>query len=381
MTAEWYERPFSRDTALQLFDEARNFTTEVIINYMPEVANTWPLGNELHAVHNFNPCGAIVHASHSPSMWNTFHMHTRNSHAAHVIIMAGSRLNQLGGNRYPLLKTLPASILMPHSIMTPIPHSGFMSNITWGVELRTCSKLRPYNGIGEPPPVMHSEETEDIFRRGISERPDEFDFYWSGDLWREKFEGRAYGWEGYYFEKPTQAQVESLIIILMAMNKIAGKMDQRIILPSNCIHPELHPLPIIPWSDIRSIVTADWDKYKHPYFINTLFHTKTNDYAFESRDINYYDEGTIGEQLDIHRWRTYANDGQLEAIDWTENWISNAKKSVMKNRSPVIHKLAKRGYDTSDVEFSTKLYGISRGMANSPNQDIITALSRNMRGL
>lgn len=371
----WYQRNFSRETALELFDEARSFTEEVVINYMPEVAQAWPLGNELHNVHGFNPKGAIIHVSGSPSMWNTFHMHTRNSHSAHVIIMTGGRFKSLQGGRYELLEALPANILIPHPIMTPLPHSGFLSSKTWGIELRSCGKLRPYDGMNEPPPIMNVEETDTVFRRGLDDYPSKYKYYWRGDLWRKKFHGKVYGWEGFYYELPTIAQIETLLVILMAMNKIADGFDRRFVIPSNCVHQQLPVLPIIPWTDFRNVVTTNWNNYQTPKFVETLFYKKHELYTFEADDIDYYDEGTIGEQLDIHRWRTYANNGELEYLnlDPEEPAINNiVTRKKIKHYSP----LMRLGYDSRYIKSAENLYAISRGLTTASRQDILSSIGQ-----
>jgi hypothetical protein len=243
-----------------------------------------------------------------------------------------------------------------------------MSTKTWGIELRSCGKLRPHTHDEiEPPPIMSNEETDFHFRKGYSDFPEQYNYYWKGDLWRKRFEGKVYSWEGYYYELPTAAQIETLFVILMAMNAIVGKLDKRIILPSNCVKAHLHPFPIIPWYDMRGIVTTRWDEYDAPDIVDELF--VKDPYTWEGYDLDYYDEGTVGEQLDVHRWRTYANDGQLESIDWE---IKNEKILSPKE----VAMLRKLGYSASDHNFALQMYALSRGMITPQKQDIITALNQ-----
>jgi hypothetical protein len=366
----WFHGPITREMAERFFQQAHDFTTEVVINYMPETAQAWPLGNQLFKP--FEPQGAVVTLSHSPSMWNSFHLHTRNVYSSHILVMSGRRMVSRSLNHYDMLEHIPATILAPHPIDVSLPHAGWLSTKTWGIELRSCGLLRPHEGQQPPAPLTGAEVNDDTFRVGVDRVPTDFDFFWRSNMWRKPFTGKVYGWEGYFFELPSCEQIETMIIVLRCMNALAGKMDRRLILPSNCVKSDIPTLPILPWKALRTEVTENWDSYDVPPWVDTVFHPDSAS-SYEREDLDYYDEGTIAEQLSEHRWRIGHDDGQLDCVDWRKEFLSQFAPKPRFYRE-----LNALGFDNSDARFALDVYAISAGLQGAADQDIISALLRDI---
>jgi len=360
----WFEVRFNKALALQFLEECWNFTSEYVLNNAREIVSTWPLSNTMaRNVFKFQPEGAVVHISETPSMWNALRMQTGHVFASHFIVMAGQRTNYL--DRFPLLKQLPSTVFMLYPFDTIIPHSGFMSPRTWGIELRNAGRLRPVPEGIDPMPLMPSEETDMNFVVADNER---YDYYWRQNLWRYKFDGPVGRHKNEFYEIPTIAQVTSLIAILRVLDCLQETddeygLDRRMVIPSNCVSAHQPKLPFIDWNAIRN-VTLERDIIKPEW--HWMSHLHTGRCSFEGHDLDWDDESLTAEQFDGIRWRGDHDDGQMGMLNENRSFLlATAYK----------RNLRELGYDTEDCNFALSLWAIAHGLGSAPDEIVYRRLN------
>jgi hypothetical protein len=364
----WFEVNFNKDLARQFLEECWNFTSEYVLNNARELVPSWPLTNIMpKSVFKFEPDGAVIHISETPSMWNALRMQTGHVFASHFIVMAGQRAHAL--DRYPLLKQLPSTVFMLYPVDAMIPHAGFLSPRTWGIELRNAGRLRPVKEDIEVMPLMPSEETERNFTAIDNGR---YDCYWRQDLWRHKFEGPVGRFENSFYEMPTLAQVTSLIALLRALDCLYGDeenygLDRRLVVPSNCVSAQSVKLPFIHWDGVRNamldreIINPEWE---------WLAPLSTDPCQFEGHDLDWDDESLLAEQFDHVRWRGDRDDGQANVLDEERAFaLANGYK----------RSLAMLGYDTSDCDFSLAMWAIARGLGTNTDEIVYARMNQESR--
>lgn len=362
----WFEVNFNKDLAREFLTECWNFTSEFVLNNARELVPTWPLSNTMpRNVFKFNPEGAIVHISETPSMWNALHMQTGHVFASHFIVMSGNRARG-PLSRYPLLKQLPSTVFMLYPLEALLPHSGYLSNRTWGIELRNAGRLRPVPKGLTAMPLMPSEETD---RNFVVNDDENYDFYWKQDLWRNKFDGPVGRFENSFYELPTIAQVTSLIAILRALDCIHDNddeygLDQRLVVPSNCVSAQHTKLPFIHWDGVREhmlkreIINPEWE------WLAPLSHDSCQ---FEGQDLDWDDESLTAEQFDQLRWRGARDDGESSVLN---------EERILTMASGYKRSLRVLGYDTSDTNFSLNMWAIANGIGNLPEELIYDRMNK-----
>jgi len=361
----WFEEDFSKDVARDFLRECWNFTSEYVLNHARELVPTWPLTNIMPKnVFQFEPDGAVVHISESPSMWNTLRLQTGHVFASHFIVMTGKHASVF--NQYPLLNELPSTVFMLYPFDVMIPHAGFLSAKTLGIELRNAGRLRPVPYGTEPLPLMPSEENDRHFT--ITNTQD-YDYYWRQDLWRHKFAGPVGHLGEYAYELPSRAQIISTLALLRTIECLLGDedtygLDRRMIVPSNCVSAQHTKLPFIDWDAMRELTlrrgeipTQDW---------MTIFPTRTNT-DFEWYDLHNDDESLIAEQFDLLRWRGERDDGQLTTLNEDREF----KLATGYKRA-----LGAEGYDTTDLNFSLNLWAIANGIGGNTDEIIYNKLNQ-----
>jgi hypothetical protein len=360
----WFEEDFDKETAIEFLLECQNFTSEYVLNHARELVTTWPLTNVMPKnVFQFKPEGAVVHISETPSMWNALHMQTRNLFSSHFLVMSGQRAMHL--QNYPLLSQLPSTIFMLYPLDAMIPHAGYMSPRTWGIELRNAGRLRPVLTGNKPLPLMPSEETERNFMATDNVK---YDCYWRQDLWRHKFNGPVANFEDYYYELPTVSQVISLTALLRALDCVAEEnngygLDRRLVIPSNCISAQHLKLPFINWNIIREqiilrdVINPKWE------WLAPLSHDPCQ---FEGHDLDWEDESLLAEQFDDTRWRGERDDGQGVLLN---------ESRAFKLASGYTRSLSMFGYDSTDPDFSLKMWAIARGMGTNAEELIYNRIN------
>jgi hypothetical protein len=358
----WYEKILHVDTARQFIEECRSFTTEYIVNFCPEVVHQWPFSNKLPShIYDFEPDGAIVHISDTPSMWNAINMLSRHMYGSHFVIMAGS--HNPGGSsleNYPLLSQLPATVLMIHDPDQLVAHAGYLSQCSWGIELRNTGRLRPYRKGMKPTPLTPAEETD----RNFKAEPDaRYDCYWRPDLWRYPFPGPACRWEDYFYEMPSMAQVHTLVAVLRVLHQLHG-LDRRLIVPSNCVSGSIPTLPVLPWDYIRECATAQGavDMTSDRF---TIF--SKGPCTWETHDLDWEDESLQGEIMERARWRGELDDGKLVILDQDREFaMSNGYART----------LGYFGYDVTDPNFSLHMWAMAQELGDAKDSDIYNRLNQ-----
>jgi len=358
----WFEEDFDRETADQFIDECRRFTEEFIINYAREMIPSWPLTNVLPShLFDFQPEGVVVHSSETPSLWNALHMCTRHVYGTHFMVLAGRRMPHQDQLHYPLLAQLPTTVLMLYPLDAIVPHAGYISTKTWGIELRNAGRLRPVEKGLQPTPLMPSELTERNFKADPDKR---YDVYWHQNLWCYPFEGQAARWEDYYYEMPTTSQVISLVALLRVLDFYAGGLDRRMVIPSNCINGSEPKLPLIAWNAVRlSMIEREVIKPEYEW----LSYLSNHLCQFEAHDLENEDESFIGEQLESMRWRGEREDGQLQLL------LSERKFVLAKGYRRSLEYL---GYDSIDMNFSLHMWALAKGMLDVRDEEIYNRLNR-----
>lgn len=352
----WFEMIFDQRTVVEFFSECRQFTEEFIVNYAKEMSPTWPLTNILPRQHfDFEPNGAIVHTSESPSIWNTLHMCTRHIYGTHFLILSGRNTTITHHlKRYPLLSALPTPILMLYPIDAHVPHSGYLSAKTWGIELRNAGKLRPVRKGFPPLPLMPSEETDSNFRikPGQSYEP-----YWRQNLWCLPFPGNVFQLDDYIYEMPTYHQLISLVILLRVLDTYTNGIDMRAVVPSNCVSGDQTKFPYFRWDLIREMA-AKRGRIRHVR--EWMIHPTTNT-PYEYYDLEYEDESLLGELMEVMRWRGERDDGQLNMLYGDREFF------LARGYRPILQPL---GYDTSDPDFAMRMWAATRGLQEHKDNEI-----------
>lgn len=358
----WFETDFDRATADQFVEELHRYTEEFILNYAKEITITWPLTNVLpRSLFKFNPRGAVIHSTETPSIWNALHLNTKHVFGTHFVVMSGKHENKSTMSRFPLLAQLPAEILMLYPLDALVPHSGFVSPFAWGIDLRNAGQLRPFPKHMRPMPIMPSEENARNFKMSAEGR---YDPYWRSRLWCYPFEGPTVRWEDYLFELPTVQQVVSLIALLRVLDHYANGMDRRLIIPANCISGGVPSLPVLVWNIIRDMVAERNVINPEHEWLNYLWSSTT---PHELHDVEDENESMHGEQMERARWRGERDDGQLAAIKSARQF---------KLASGYKRDLDKLGYDASDPNFALQLWAISQGLTIAREEDIYSKANR-----
>jgi len=314
MSKKWYEQSISKDLATNFFQQLKEFTAEYIINYAPDLAITWPPSNRLMGIGEYNPKGAVIHSTRTPSIWNTFRTLLHNVYGTHITVMFKKHVMQYA-DRYNLLKELPSDAFMIYDLNTPIQHSGYISPVTWGIDLRNTGILRPFDSKLRAPPLNVFEEVPRNFRRAYQYH-DDINMYWNYNYWRESFLGSTYNYEGYYYEKPSRMQVESLIVILRCMSAYSSDFNPEMIIPANCIHGMQPEFPIIPWQLINDYLdpntNIDFKSNESEWLKLFVQNTKYTKCVWEMHDIE--DPTWVNNQLRQAGWRADLNSGHLRYV-------------------------------------------------------------------
>lgn len=355
----WFEKGIDKKQAEDLFTEIEEYTLTTIINDAREMRDLWPFAGDIATV-PFEPKGVVVHISRTPSLWNAFHLLSRHVYGSHFLIAAGRhRKDNLLG--YPLLRDLPSAIFSPFKFDQLIQHSGYLSQHTFSIELRTVGMLRPH--IADvPPPVHRNEETIEHFKS----QEEEINLFTPFNQWRVPFLGKPYAYDDMYYELPTIQQVASLAVLMKALNVYTdGQFIDQLIVPSNCVHDMLPVLPCIPWDQLRTYVTSN-TPFNHAGWMN---HLAKRAHPSEYEDLEDENDGTLGEQLDFARWRGEKDIGELLTLFDYERQYSMAHGYK--------RYLAEMGHDVSTKEacnLAMQMYAIKKHLGQSRESDVYTAL-------
>ena len=358
----WFEMIFDRRTVIEFLAECRQFTEEFIVNYAKEMIPSWPLTNILPNKHFiFEPNGAVIHTSESPSLWNALHMCTRHIYGTHFMVLSGR--NQTITHhlkRYPLLSALPTPVLLLYPLDAHIPHSGYFSSKTWSIELRNAGRLRPYRKGLQPQPLMPSEETENNFNIIPGHA---YDAYWRQNLWCLPFSGNIFQYNDRIYEMPTYHQLISLVILLRILDTYCDGMDMRAVVPSNCVNGADPKFPYFRWNLIRDIAkqrgpishVREWTIYP------------TTNTAYEYHKLEMEDESLLGELMEIMRWRGERDDGQVSVL------YGNREFFLARGYRPVFETM---GYNNADPNFTMRMWTLSHGLQECKDNEIYGKINK-----
>lgn len=366
---KWFEQDISVETATEFFDQMYSFTQEFIVNFAPEVKDCWPPTTILPQ-HYFDPKGIVIHTSGTTSIWNTLLNQTRNIYGSHVIIC--SKDHQFSANipqEYKLLRSLRSLALAPFKITQGILHSGYLSQDTFGIELRSAGRLRPFDMDTQPTPILPIEENHAVFHEDYNKS---LRFYQPINAWRSKFNGPVYEWHGYYYEQPTMQQFFTLVVVARAMYAlIKDNIDLRLVIPGNCITNIFPELPIIPWDLFRNMMVGknvlthkNQGSNERGDVLKTLFRTQRS-CAYELEDIDDETDATLMERINERRWRGQMDNGERTMLFDVD---LNRKYSFVNKR-----RFQEIGYhvDTRlDAHFAMQMLAISQNIGDRDEDEV-----------
>lgn len=252
MTLWWQEPNINEETAWQFLDECQDFTKN-FIRSIPEMNRTKPV-HYLYDDHEFNPIGAVIHPTLTVSSRDAMRAITRGLYGTHFIVMA----KVMPEKKYELLGQVPSAILAPMSFDKAVPHAGYLSYITWGIDIANIGRLRPWNKKQKLPPLS-VEETRDKLFDVSSLSEDEFKrciFFNRYNRWQKQHcSGQLAVRHGNFaYDYIDNYAMNTLIILLRVLNVISP-MQRGLIVPSHCVFSKNdRSLQPYNWSEIRSEV-------------------------------------------------------------------------------------------------------------------------------
>jgi hypothetical protein len=288
----WYNLvSLPKEKILEFFDElrrARNIILEEHGGISPEEWNHEVVQNK-----KFVPKGAVIHTSGMKSFKETLLCNNSGYFSSHFIIASNKYSNCLPKKEFPLLSQVPATIFMPFDLDTYIPHSGYLSPVTFGIEMRNLGHLRP---------------DEEKFVRPIYEDANEWNFrlwkkkpiyyYSREENWTEPFEMPTYTWQGYHYEKFTSKQYLALCILVKCLTKLFY-LNPALLLPSSAIIDKPHNCPVIPIDYLQKKISIIRTKDKQ-FKLNGL-------YALTDRSSLFIKNITTVK----HEKESYTSDGRI----------------------------------------------------------------------
>lgn len=256
----WFLNRINREQAIEALDAIARASAELIVKTDSKLCYPFPIREK--ESWPFRPKGAIIHASKTRSIESAIAHEVTHVTKSHFIVMATKDSRDRLG-REGILAEFPTTIVMPHDWRSAIMHSGWMSPATWGIELRSVGRLRPFKPGKEPPPLLHQEETFERFhdtKELLSDGTD-VSLYWLHNGWRSPWPGPAINWNGSYFETPGENQMVSLIGLLRLLACAGGEaFDGRYILPSHLVSGTPPELPSLKLPRLRSLATCYVDE-------------------------------------------------------------------------------------------------------------------------
>jgi hypothetical protein len=314
----------------------------------------------------FIPSGAIIHSTRTRTMWDALRVIGSEAYGTHFVIASHKKYPN---PEFELLSSVPSTIFMPMGWESAVPHSAFLSTITWGIDLRNVGKLRPWRSpIGaDPTPIFNGEETIDMFRYTKSQQPS---FFWWDNLWRSKFNGHAEKWFNFYYEVPSFAQIKTLIILLRVLNALYP-MTPSMVIPASCIRNIDPVTPHVPWDLVRKFVFDTPEERPTLAEFNHIIQTaKTRD------DFDYTASDAIftTDTAKMQMWRSESDEGLLHFVINGDNINFVGKHHGTK--AQYIQNLMALGYSLSDVSFNARLYAAGHNIHPDNFTDSINSIHK-----
>lgn len=340
---KWYEKSFDRNTAIEFFQQLSAYTYEFVLNRDPHIAASWPIPN----VGNMKcqPEGAIIHPSYSRYLWSSVKAATNPTSGIHFIV-ARKRHDRVDSiEHYPLVKDLPATVLSPHPHEEIIQHSGWISRITTGIELCNCDMLRADDSI-----VVHPSDYDPIrFAMNGRTKESDYKFFWAANGWREEFVDDVYMHGLHAYEIASAPQLESMVVILRALDEIYH-LNPSLILPSSCVGETPTTFPYVNFDELRVAV-----KYRSDVDVYSFGATASSDSTYMEEDDVIDDDidGITASNFHRNRWRTNTDDGHIHILrtfaDKKFSFVDSKTKEYLKNA----------GYNSLDVNQSILVWALT----------------------
>lgn len=340
--SKWYEKDFDRDTAIEFLEQIAEDTEDMLNRRMRRVPKM--RHSRFNLTREFIPRGAVVHHSGTINDVDAFRAVERGLYGSHFLIS-----RDISHRKNELTKHLPVPIYLMMDIEHAAPHSRYMSDITWGIDISNVGLLRAVPGT-DPDKKVHHIYPEDleitkkrfsetfIRNQGISPNQGRT-VYTRYDGWTVPLlDGRRHlNKNGFYYEAVYAEQVTSLVVLLRALNKIFP-LDWSLINPAWCVGNRAAE-PIfnhLNWEYIRERV-YNFDGYIEPRQFVT-----SNEKSLAIRSINseklYAPEGRRAEEMEItdiatdNSWRADIDVENLKKfeswdIDWTRGREFNSETS------------------------------------------------------
>ena len=370
---EWWNEDISEQTALQFLAECQEYTRSIIQNHHPDIKSK-RFSHKIPSIESpFVPFGAVIHSSRTKTMWDSLRVIGSEAYGTHFIVATHKGIKN---KEFELLASIPSTILMPMGWEDAVPHSTFMSTMSWGIDLRNVGRVRPWHSpiVSVPTPVFSGEENDNTFKYTQKGEPE---FYWWDNLWRTKFNGNVNKWFDYYYEVPSFAQIKSLIVLLRVLNALSPLKRQAVV-PASCIRNIEQVMPHVPWELIRHFVFDSPNE--HPTMGDFNYEIPSSrSYEDFNNDKTSADEVFIMDNAKRHRWRTEVDDGMLHfLINGREVSFIGSRRNM---RLKFIEDLNQLGYDTSDLNFSARMFTICNGMLPDRLNDSVNAARKKIKKL
>jgi len=301
----WFEKTFDRTTAIEFFQQLASYSYEFVVNRDAHIASLWPNPNP--GMMHSDPVGAILHPSNSRYLWSSIKNALNPTLSTHFVVARKFHDVQANVDHYPLVRDLPTTVLSPHPWRETIQHSGWISGNTVGIELCNCGMLRAARTI-----VLHPSDYDPIrFAMNEENNSSKYKFYWAANAWREEFDGDVYIDNLHGYEVPPSAQLESMLVILRALDEIHN-LDPALILPSSCVGQTPKTMPFINFDELRLAV-----KYRSDIDVHLFGATASSRATYPEEGDTYDDEieGLVTMEASRNRWRTNTDDSHINTLN------------------------------------------------------------------
>lgn len=368
---EWWNQEIDERTAVAFLKECQRYTEKAISKNQPDIKARRFSHRMPTTEVPFIPFGAVVHTTRTKTVWDAMRVVGSEAYGTHFIIATHKGIKNA---EFELLSSVPCTILMPMGWEAAVPHSSYLSTVSWGIDLRNVGKLRPWRSpIGsEPTPIFVGEENVNTFRYV---QPLEPSFYWWENLWRSKFDGHVDKWFDFYYEVPTFGQIKSLIILLRVLNAL-NPLNPRFVLPASCVRNIDQVVPHVPWEIVRHFAFEAPDEKPTMEDFNYIF-KRVQSYGDFTPTPS--DDIFTTDNAKMQRWRNENDDGMLHFILNGPKVDFTGTRYGLKSR--FIEDLDMLGYDTRDPDLAARLLVAAHRMNPDRLDDVVAATRKKVEKL
>jgi len=317
----WQQKEIDPDIAWEFLVECQENYKNYTRRRVPSLLSVKNNHHRYDFVGDFLPTGAVIHESKTRSVADTLRCIARGVYGTHFVIERDGTM-KAGG---PLSEEVPFTIFAPMSLEHAVPHAGYLSDITWGIDIINNGLLRPRIRAENRPNGIYRED----FKRANFSLPHLQSLGYNGNSPMEYFT-RYEEWTtssgdlpkqligDLFYEQSHVLQFVTLIALLRALNAITP-LNRALIVPASVVTSQANPVfGNLDWEYIRE-ATFDFgvvDRAKigplsQSDFIGTLSTNKTTN----------TEESQISELVNDLEWRADVNEDTLREflrtkIDW-----------------------------------------------------------------